>query len=94
MIITSRGTLIRLPVKGVSVLGRATQGVHLVRVGEEDRVAAVAQIASEEQADTVATDAAVEASADAPSNGAGGRGSRESASPQGEEGGDDAEPES
>jgi DNA gyrase subunit A len=51
MIITSRGTLIRLPVRGVSVLGRATQGVHLVRLGDEDRVVAVAGIASEEQAD-------------------------------------------
>jgi DNA gyrase subunit A len=51
MLITSRGTLIRLPVSGVSQLGRATQGVHLVRLGEEDRVVAVAHIASEEDED-------------------------------------------
>jgi DNA gyrase subunit A len=50
MIITSRGTLIRLPVKGISRLGRATQGVHLVRVGDEDRVVAVARLATEEEA--------------------------------------------
>ena len=55
MIITSRGTLIRLPVKGISQLGRATQGVHLVRLGDEDRVVAVAQVASEARADTEAT---------------------------------------
>ena len=48
MLITSRGTLIRLPVRGISKLGRATQGVHLVRLGEEDRVVAVAHLASEE----------------------------------------------
>ncbi|HEX9259776.1 MAG TPA: DNA gyrase C-terminal beta-propeller domain-containing protein, partial [Acidimicrobiales bacterium] len=40
MLITSRGTLIRLPVSGISQLGRATQGVHLVRLGDEDRVVA------------------------------------------------------
>jgi DNA gyrase subunit A len=51
MIITSRGTLIRLPVKGISKLGRATQGVHLVRLGGEDHVAAVAHIAREEDDD-------------------------------------------
>ncbi len=51
MLITSRGTLIRLPVAGISKLGRATQGVHLVRLGEEDRVVAVAKIASEADED-------------------------------------------
>jgi DNA gyrase subunit A len=49
MLITSRGTLIRLPVSGISQLGRATQGVHLVRLGEDDRVVAVAHIAREDE---------------------------------------------
>ncbi|UCE02329.1 MAG: DNA gyrase subunit A [Candidatus Latescibacterota bacterium] len=64
MIITSRGTLIRLPVKGISRLGRATQGVHLVRVGDEDRVVAVARLATEEEA--VESGSAVEPEAPAP----------------------------
>jgi len=49
MLITSRGTLIRLPVAGISKLGRATQGVHLVRLGDEDRVVAVAHMAQDEE---------------------------------------------
>ena len=48
MIITRKGVLIRLPVSGISQLGRATQGVHLIRLEEEDEVAAVAHVASEE----------------------------------------------
>jgi DNA gyrase subunit A len=48
MIITRKGVLIRLPVSGISQLGRATQGVHLIRLEEGDEVAAVAHIASEE----------------------------------------------
>jgi DNA gyrase subunit A len=51
MLITSRGTLIRLPVSGVSRLGRATQGVHLVRLGDEDRVVAVAHLARDDDED-------------------------------------------
>ncbi len=89
MIITSRGTLIRLPVKGISVLGRATQGVHLVRLGEEDRVVAVARIASEEQADASAEPATRSA---APSNGNGSQG--EDTGGGEDEHGDDAESES
>jgi DNA gyrase subunit A len=51
MIITSSGTLIRVPVSGISKLGRATQGVHVIRVEEGDRVAAVAKIVNEEEGD-------------------------------------------
>ena len=49
MIITKGGVLIRLPVSGVSQLGRATQGVHLIRLEEGDEVAAVAHIAKDEE---------------------------------------------
>ena len=34
-----------MPVSGVSERGRATQGVHLIRLEEGDEVAAVAQVA-------------------------------------------------
>jgi DNA gyrase subunit A len=49
MIITKRGVLIRVPVSGVSELGRATQGVRLIRVEEGDEVAAVAHVARDEE---------------------------------------------
>jgi DNA gyrase subunit A len=52
MVITNSGTLIRVPVSGISRLGRATQGVHVIRVQDEDRVAAVAHIATDEPDDT------------------------------------------
>jgi DNA gyrase subunit A len=49
VIITRKGVLIRLPVKGISQLGRATQGVHLIRLEEGDEVAAVAHVAREDE---------------------------------------------
>jgi DNA gyrase subunit A len=55
MIITRRGQLIRMPVKGISVMGRNTQGVRLVGLepagdGEllPDTVAGVTRVVSEE----------------------------------------------
>jgi DNA gyrase subunit A len=55
MIITRSGQLIRMPVKGISVLGRNTQGVRLVNLsaaGEKqlfaDKVSAVTRMVSEE----------------------------------------------
>ncbi len=44
MIITSRGLIIRLPIKGIPIIGRNTQGVRLIRLNEGDRVADVARI--------------------------------------------------
>ena len=55
MIITRQGQMIRMPVKGISVIGRNTQGVRLVNLapageGEllPDAVAAVTRVVSEE----------------------------------------------
>lgn len=42
MIITNDGVVVRTPVKGVSSLGRSTQGVHIMNVADNDRVTAVA----------------------------------------------------
>ncbi|NIQ11488.1 MAG: hypothetical protein GWO08_16790, partial [Gammaproteobacteria bacterium] len=39
MLISNQGTLIRTPVSDVSVMGRNTQGVRLVSLGEEERLA-------------------------------------------------------
>ncbi|MGQ0722859.1 MAG: DNA gyrase subunit A [Candidatus Eiseniibacteriota bacterium] len=50
MLITANGILIRLSVAGIAEIGRATQGVRLIRPGEGDKVAGVARVvATEEQ---------------------------------------------
>ncbi len=48
MIISQEGILIRLPMSGVSAIGRNTQGVRLINLGEGDRVIDVARIDEEE----------------------------------------------
>ena len=42
MIITEAGVMVRTPVKGISRLGRATQGVRIMEVAKKDKVTAVA----------------------------------------------------
>ena len=42
MIISEEGVVVRTPVKGISELGRSTQGVRVMNVAENDRVTAVA----------------------------------------------------
>jgi len=48
MIMSQDGVLIRVPIKGVSVIGRATQGVRLKVLGGGDRVVDVARVVSED----------------------------------------------
>src|SRR5699024_5762674 len=48
MLITVHGVLIRIPVDGISITGRNTQGVRLIRLQGEEEVATVAKIAEEE----------------------------------------------
>lgn len=45
MIVTDGGKLIRIPVDGVRVVGRKTQGVMLVRTAEDERVVSAARLA-------------------------------------------------
>jgi DNA gyrase subunit A len=45
VIISSSGQVIRLPIKTVSLIGRATQGVRIMRLKENDKVASIALIA-------------------------------------------------
>jgi DNA gyrase subunit A len=46
MLITNKGMLIRMPAKGISVIGRNTQGVRLITVeSKEEQVAGVARVA-------------------------------------------------
>ena len=48
MIITTRGVVIRLKVQGVSIIGRNTQGVRLIRLDDGDRIADVTRVAKSE----------------------------------------------
>lgn len=45
MLITSEGTLIRTKVDTVSVIGRATSGVRIMKVRNEEKVASAVKIA-------------------------------------------------
>ncbi len=49
MLISSRGTLVRTTVQGVSLLGRNTQGVSLIRLGEGESLVGVEVIAEPEE---------------------------------------------
>ena len=46
MLISSNGTLVRTPVGDVSIMGRNTQGVRLIRVGSGQRLVGLARIES------------------------------------------------
>ena len=49
MLITDKGTIIRLEVMNVSVLGRSTQGVTLMRTNDGGKVVSIAKIIPEEE---------------------------------------------
>ncbi len=51
MLISSNGTLIRTAVSDISIQGRNTQGVRLIRVGSEQRLVGLARIESIEEDD-------------------------------------------
>ena len=48
MIITNQGVLIRQPVSQIRAIGRATQGVKLIKLGEGTLVSSITRIMSEE----------------------------------------------
>ena len=47
MMITKKGITIRMPVSQISVIGRATQGVRLIKLHENDHLVSVAKIVKE-----------------------------------------------
>ena len=49
MIIASSGKLIRIKASNISTIGRATQGVRLIDLAEEDKVVSVARLAEEDE---------------------------------------------
>jgi DNA gyrase subunit A len=65
MITTKSGIIIRMPVSDIRVMGRATQGVRVIRVDDDDEIADIAVVTPEEDvADIVET-----SEKDAPENG-------------------------
>src|SRR6266542_6658612 len=93
MLITNKGMLIRMPAKGISVIGRNTQGVRLITVeSSEEQVAGVAPVAetSPEAAAVVEGEAVnVEPGGDAEAgDGAGGEGAGDEDGSGGEGGGE------
>ncbi len=46
MMISSTGTLVRTPVAEISIVGRNTQGVRLIRLGEGERLTGIERIES------------------------------------------------
>jgi len=48
MLVSDRGKIIRMPVKGVSVIGRNTQGVRLFALEPDERVASAARLAEQD----------------------------------------------
>ncbi|GAE93823.1 DNA gyrase subunit A [Gracilibacillus boraciitolerans JCM 21714] len=53
MIMTISGVLIRMQVEGISTTGRNTQGVRLIRLQQEEKVATIAKVDPETELDEV-----------------------------------------
>ncbi len=66
MLISNRGTLVRTTVDEVRIMGRNTQGVRLIRLGEDEKLEEVERIEKLDEAEEVAVDAADPDTPDAP----------------------------
>lgn len=53
MIINKSGIIIRISVDGLRIMGRATQGVRLIKIGENDEISSVEKISKEEEVEVV-----------------------------------------
>lgn len=51
MLVTDKGVIIRFGIETVSQTGRAAVGVHLIRMGDDSKVATMAKVAKEDQTD-------------------------------------------
>ena len=49
MLMTINGMIIRMDIEDVSVIGRSTQGVRLIRLADDERVASVAKVLKDEE---------------------------------------------
>lgn len=52
MMVTRKGQIVRTSAKGISVIGRATQGVRCIKLGEGDQLVACAKVPQEEDEPT------------------------------------------
>jgi DNA gyrase subunit A len=50
---TEKGIVIRIPLKNIRVMGRATQGVRVIRLQENDKVTDLVRVPREEVIDEV-----------------------------------------
>ena len=64
ILISTQGKLIRIPVSSISVVGRATQGVRVMRLEDGERVAGIERLADPQDSEDIAEGAAPEAGAD------------------------------
>ena len=64
MLITDDGTIIRMPVEGISTIGRVSQGVRVMRVEGESRIVGVTATEREEEAPQESENADAEESAE------------------------------
>jgi len=62
MIITQGGIVLRIPVSNLRVMGRATQGVRLINIRENDSIASVAYVEVNEEDNDAENDSAEPAS--------------------------------
>ena len=51
MLISSTGTLVRTPVRDISIVGRNTQGVRLIRLAEGERLTGIERVEGLENGD-------------------------------------------
>src|SRR5262249_41008461 len=67
VVVSAQGQLIPLPLKSIAVIGRATQGVRIMRLNDGDKVASVALVGERQLEEEIVTgqdgDAASSASA-------------------------------
>ncbi len=49
MIVTNKGVMIRLPVQDIRTIGRATQGVRVIRLDEGARISSISRVMEEEK---------------------------------------------
>jgi DNA gyrase subunit A len=60
MIINKSGIIIRTPVADLKVQGRATQGVRLIRLGEDDAIASIAKVEEQEEIKEIEAEGTIE----------------------------------
>ncbi|HKE16431.1 MAG TPA: DNA gyrase subunit A [Kofleriaceae bacterium] len=64
ILISTTGRLIRIPVNTISLVGRATQGVRIMRVDQDERVASIERLADMEDSESIEQAAAPEGASD------------------------------